>query len=184
MATVKVVDADVLDTKLTAIADAIRQRINGSEKLTLDQMTDAIKSMRYIYRTGTIASTVIGTNAYAVLAKAPIIAEIKTDANLTADVRFDAPVQENTIVRVIANNNNGNSNWNGMVNKYGQQSLRYNGSAARDDNSCERALNEDFAGDASTMVGYLSIVDDELRIYSRSSNYAIRPSTYTVTLTW
>lgn len=46
MANYKVVDADKLDVDLTAVADAIREKTGGMEKLTLDDMPEQIGGIK------------------------------------------------------------------------------------------------------------------------------------------
>ena len=173
------------ENSIADIADAIRS-INGKQDTyTVSQMGEAIRSVRKVY-TGTITETVVGDEAtvacakiscdvgvYAVLAKDAFLAEHRADENLFIRIEFDVEPQPYTIVK----NWGVNTPYEVMPVERTQIAYRYGSSATTSIGypACT------FASDAPSGVGSVLISEEgELRIYSSSSNYAIRPSTYTV----
>ena len=161
------------ENSIADIADAIRS-INGKQDTyTVSQMGEAIRSVRKVY-TGTITETVVGdVGVYAVLAKDAFLAEHRADENLFIRIEFDVEPQPYTIVK----------NW-GVTTPYEVMPVERTQIAYRYGSSATTSIGYPactFASDAPSGVGSVLISEEgELRIYSSSSNYAIRPSTYTV----
>ncbi len=160
------------ENSISDIAEAIRS-INGKkDTYTVSQMGEAIRSVRKVY-TGTIAEIILGSSAYTVLAKDDFLKEHRADENLFVRVEFDVEPQPYT----IAKNWGVNTPYEVMPVSETQTAYRYDGSATRN----LAHPNCTFASDAPSGVGSVLISEEgELRIYSSSSNYAIRPSAYTV----
>ncbi len=160
------------ENSIADIADAIRS-INGKkDTYTVSQMGDAIRSVRKVY-TGTIAETILGYSAYTVLAKDSFLAEHRADENLFVRIEFDIEPTAHTVVKV----------WGQSESRavfpvdFPQITLRYDGSTANN----IRNSSLKFTDGSPDGVGSVLITEDgELRIYSESNNYAIRPSAYTV----
>lgn len=160
------------DTLLDGITahDAAGTKITGTVKLRFFQ--------------GEIVSTVIGFDAYAVLCNAPIIAEHFYDPNLWIKVRFDIAATPYTVVETWGFNTSEATNPD-MLNRTGQFVLRYNSSGDRNINKMGIAINGVNEVGTPAGVGRIEITQaGDVRIYSKSNNYAIRPSKYTVEVNW
>ncbi len=169
------------ETHIANIANAIRS-INGkTESYTVAEMGNAIRSTRRVYK-GTITDTTVGSGKHKVLIENDsFLAEHRANPTLFVRVEFeidkDLYVDEKppayTIVKTWAANNEKELIPTGFI----QNCMRIDGNSAYSVGNPSNALFEEGVG-----VGALSITaDGELRIYSNSaSNYAIRPSTYTV----
>ena len=175
---------------IQAIADAIRSKNGRSDTYTVSQMPSAIESIqtgtveanRLAY-TGTITETVVGSGAYAVLVKDPLLAELRSNENLFVRVDFDIEPTAYTIKRSWAQNTIGIIPYISTGEQY-QFIFRFDSSA---DNGMQNSVYKIFDNTQRTSgTGRLYITEDgELQIYSNSgSNYAIRPSNYTVTVEW
>lgn len=177
-----------LKDNLTAIADAIRIKTGKTDKIPFAHMAQELSSVHLRRHTGTITDTVIGDDAYAVLLKDEILKELVTNHDLKAYVKFDVTPQPYTFLAAVAYNNSGNTNNVSYANDFdriGVNVLRYESTGNIGYNGSAYCLNPDYvSASASTVVGYMEIIGDELRMHSRSSNYAIRPSNYTIEITW
>ncbi len=169
--------------KMTALADAIRSKRHISDKLSLDGMVEEINRISYKRYTGSVASTVLGTGAYAVLVTDSELAAIRNEDNLTVKVRFQ-PTEEApyTILGCIGFNTFG-GNVTGYIDNY--QQVRRCG-ATVDDITGSYPITPVCSDEPCAIVGTMCITSDgELRVYSNSiSNYAIRPGTFTVEMIW
>ena len=162
------VTADTLSEGITA-HDAAGTKITGTVKHRFFQ--------------GEIVSTVIGLDAYAVLCNDPIIAEHFYDPNLWIKVRFDIAPTPYTVIETWGFNTSG-TNMD-LVNRIGQAVMRYNRSGDMNSNVMGIAINGVDGIGAAAGVGQIKITQTgEVRIYSKSSNFAIRPSKYTVEVNW
>ena len=141
-------------------------------------------TVKHRFFQGEIISTVIGPDAYAVLCNDPIIAEHFYDPNLWIKVRFDIASTPYTVVETWGFNNSEINNTD--VNyRTGQQVLRYDKSGNHNKNTMKIAINGVNEIGASKGVGQIEITQTgEVRIHSRSDNFAIRPSKYTVEVNW
>ena len=140
-------------------------------------------TVKYRFFQGEIVSTVIGSDAYAVLLNDPIIAEHFYDPNLWIKVRFDIASTPYTVIETWGFNTSTTSP--NALDRAGQQVMRYNSSGARSNNQMGIAINGVNEIGASVGVGRIEITQTgEVRIYSGSTNYAIRPSKYTVEVNW
>lgn len=129
--------------------------------------------------TGEIVSTVLGTGAYAVLAQDDFLAEHRNTESLFVRVEFDIGSTPYTVVKTWAAN---------AVDTIVEDTLKLKQHVHRWDASGKKSISypETLITD-NTPVGVGSIiitVAGELRCYSRSSNYAIRPCTYKVVVEW
>lgn len=140
-------------------------------------------TVKYRFFQGEIVSTVIGSNAYAVLCNDPIIAEHFYDPNLWIKVSFDIESTPYTVVETWGFNTSAAS-WS-IHSRTGQTVLRYDSSGNRNTSSMGIAINGVNEIGATTGVGRIEITQTgDVRIYSRSTNFAIRPSKYTVEVNW
>ena len=125
----------------------------------------------------------IGSDAYAVLCNDPIIAEHFYDPNLWIKVRFDIAPTPYTVVETWGFNTS--TTTANVLNRSGQHVLRYNSSGDNSANTMGIAINGANEIGATEGVGRIEITQTgDVRIYSRSDNYAIRPSKYTVEANW
>lgn len=213
MANYKVVDADQLDADLAQVANAVRGKSGTAEALTfpegfvssvnaistgVDTSGDTVKAdtlsegitahdaagakitgtMKYRIFEGEIVSTVIGVGVYAVLCKDPIIAEHFNDHNLWIKATFDVEPQVYTVKETWGFNTNSTPN---MLLRRGQFIFRYGSNGAFSSGTSESAIKDN----PGLSVGHIRITEaGEVLIYSMSSNYAIRPSKYTVEVHW
>lgn len=139
-------------------------------------------TVKHRFLQGEIVSTVIGSDAYAVLCNDPIIAEHFYDPNLWIKVRFDIAPTPYTVVETWGFNTSGKAS---SLDRTGQQVLRYNSSGGRSDNPLGIAINGVNEIGETAGVGQIEITQTgDVLIYSRSINYAIRPSEYTVEVNW
>lgn len=141
-------------------------------------------TVKHRFFQGEIVSTVIGSNAYAVLCNDPIIAEHFYDPNLWIKVRFDIASTPYTVAETWGFNNNSGTNSD-VTYRTGQQVMRYNSSGDRNRNQMGIAINGVNEIGATKGVGRIEITQTgEVRIHSSSKNFAIRPSKYTVEVNW
>lgn len=126
---------------------------------------------------GTIASEVKGYDAYATLATDNLLAEIRTLDTLFVRVEFDVEPTSYTIVKTWASNVDG-----GVMPTIGHQLVhRLDASAKTSFSNILRTIHEE----PITSVGLLHITENgELRAYSGSLNYAIRPCNFKVIVEW
>lgn len=132
---------------------------------------------------GTIDGEVKGSYAYATLAKNDFLAEIRNLDTLFVRVECDIDIDPNdppkyTIVKTWASNVNGE-----LIPTTGNQLVyRLDSGGNRSLANILRPLYQD---PATVSVGQLHIAEDgELRLYSASLSYAIRPCTYKVIVEW
>lgn len=127
---------------------------------------------------GQIVNTVVGSSAYAALVEDDLLAEVRTLDTLFVRVECDVDHAPYTIVRTWATNDNGEiipTNGNQLV-------YRVNSSGERSLANILRPLYEE---PTQLTVGQLHITEDgELRFYSASLSYAIRPCSYKVIVEW
>ena len=138
------------------------------------KLTGTLRRKEY---TGTIVSTVVGTNAYAVLAQDELLAAIRNEELLFVRVEFDVVATAYTIVK----NWCFNSIIPGSLDQY-QHVVRYDANAEYNEASISVPVNTN----SPVSVGCVQITENgELRCYSNSStNYSIRPCTYKVVVEW
>lgn len=130
--------------------------------------------------TGEIVSTVLGSDAYAVLAQDDLLAEIRNGELLFVRVEFDIEPTAYTVLK------NWCANSDSLVipggKNYYQYVARYDANAAYSNAHVNVPVNTN----SPKSVGCVQITENgELRCYSNStSNYAIRPCTYKVVVEW
>ena len=168
-----VVDGQNLDT---SDATATPANIEYGKTAYADgkKLTGTLRRKEY---TGTIVSTVLGTNAYAVLAQDELLAGIRNEELLFVRVEFDVVATAYTIVK----NWCFNSIIPGSLDQY-QHVVRYDANAEYNKASISVPVNTN----SPVSVGCVQITENgELRCYSNSStNYSIRPCTYKVVVEW
>ena len=168
-----VVDGQNLDT---SDATATPANIEYGKTAYADgkKLTGTLRRKEY---TGTIVSTVVGANAYAVLAQDELLAAIRNEELLFVRVEFDVVATAYTIVK----NWCFNSIIPGSLDQY-QHVVRYDANAEYNKASISVPVNTN----SPVSVGCVQITENgELRCYSNSStNYSIRPCTYKVVVEW
>ena len=113
----------------------------------------------------------------------PVTAEPCYDPNLWIKVRFDIAPTPYTVVETWGFNTSGTNM--AVLDRIGQAVNRYNRSGDRNSNIMGIAINGVNEIGASVGVGRIEITQTgDVRIYSRSNNFAIRPSKYTVEVNW
>ena len=133
--------------------------------------------------TGEIVSTVVGATAYVVLLQDELLAEIRTLDTLFIRVECDIEPTAYTVVKNWAANRAMNTipvdpTLSGNMCQF---TYRLDASATRNLSYISVPVNTD----APNSVGCLQITEDgELRCYSNSGNYAIRPCNYKVIVEW
>ena len=143
-----------------------------------EQITGEVK---YRFFEGELTTEVKGQDATVDLLKDPIIAEHFDDPNLWIKVTFDIEPTPYTIVENWAFNNDG-GNESELSKRLGQFTYRYASDSSVTLNRMGGALN---GVGTNWGVGRLQILSrGTLRMYSGSSNYAIRPSKFTVEVCW
>ena len=171
-----VVDGQNLDT-----SDATATPANIEYGITAyadgKKLTGTMRRKEY---TGNIVSTVVGSNAYAVLAQDELLAAIRNEELLFVRVEFDVAAAAYTIVKNWCSNS-ANSVIPGGTDQY-QHVVRYDANAAYNDTSINVPVNTN----SPVSVGCVQITENgELRCYSNSAtNYSIRPCTYKVVVEW
>lgn len=171
---------------IQAIANAIREKNGSTNTYKVSEMASGIASIqtgateenRLVF-TGTITETVVGSLEYVVLAKSSKLAEIRNEIGLFVRVEFEINPTPYTIVKNWALNN---AQTIPTMDTQFQRTHRYGADGS--DNYGNIVVPVDT--DSPESVGCVQITEDgELRIYSNSSsNYAIRPSNYTVIVEW
>ena len=169
-----VVDGQNLDT-----SDATATPANIEYGITAyadgKKLTGTLRRKEY---TGNIVSTVLGTNAYAVLAQDEFLAGIRNEELLFVRVEFDIQPTAYTIFKSWGANSAGKVI---PLEDY-QIVARYNDSVTYSTQYNKVPVNTN----SPAGVGCLQIAENgELRCYSNSTtNYAIRPCTYKVVVEW
>ena len=171
-----VVDVQSLDT-----SDATATPANIEYGITAyadgKKLTGTLRRKEY---TGNIVSTVVGVNAYAVLAQDELLAAIRNEELLFVRVEFDIAPTAYTILK------NWGTNSANLVIPYaaGEYQLvaRYGPNAEYSGTTIKVPVNTN----SPENVGCIQITENgELRCYSKSTtNYAIRPCTYKVVVEW
>ena len=164
-----VVDGQNLDT---SDATATPANIEYGKTAYADgkKLTGTLRRKEY---TGTIVSTVLGTNAYAVLAQDELLTGIRNEELLFVRVEFDVQPTAYTIAK-----NWGANSGQGVIpggQDQPQHVMRYDANAIYNDTYVNVPVNTN----SPISVGCVQITENgELRCYSNSSsNYAIRPCT-------
>ena len=136
-------------------------------------------TLRRIEYTGEIVSTVIGSDAYAVLAQDALLAEHRNTESLFVRVEFDIGPTPYTVVKSWAANavdtiildSTQNQQLVHRWDSSGKKSIRYPTTLITDN--------------TPVGVGCILITETgELRCYSYSHNFAIRPSEYKAVIEW
>lgn len=131
---------------------------------------------------GEIVSTVLGSTAYAVLLQDAVIAEHFYDPNLWIKVTFDIESTPYTVKETWGFNTTATHS---ILKRAGQAVRRYDGSGNYSEGNMHAAINGVNTTSSDIGVGRIEITQTgEVRIYSKSGNYAIRPSKYTVEVNW
>ena len=176
-----------LESAIQDIANAIREKNGKSDTYTVSQMGNAIRDIsigeecnhKIKEYAGTITETILGNRKYAVLAKDAVLAEHRNEENLTVVVAFDIEPTANTVRKVFAFNKT--DMLYGEADHY-QYTRRWGSTVNRSDSYLDIPVGDETI---ETLVGLVKITaDGELRVYSNSANYAIRPSNYTVRVEW
>ena len=171
-----VVDGQNLDT---SDATAAAGNIEYGKTAYADgkKLTGTLRRKEY---TGNIVSTVVGTDAYAVLAQDELLAAIRNEELLFVRVEFDVVATAYTIVKNWCTNS-ANSVIPGGQDQY-QHVVRYDANATYNNTYVNVPVNTN----SPISVGCVQITGNgELRCYSNSSsNYAIRPCAYKVVVEW
>lgn len=178
-----------LNDAMTSLMDSIREKSGITGKLSISAAKQAVDSITtggdaadlpYRRYTGQVTTTVVGQGNYVTLAKNNELAEHRNDEKLIVIVAFDIELTPYTVVKTVAWNTP--EAWSfDTVNIY-QKALRWDGNGARSVGNIAVPINTA----SPTSVGCVQITEDgELRCYSNStSNYAIRPSSYTAEVMW
>ena len=171
-----VVDGQNLDT-----SDATATPANIEYGITAyadgKKLTGTLRRKEY---TGNIVSTVVGMDAYAVLAQDELLAAIRNEELLFVRVDFDIQPTAYTIFK----------SWgvNSHTLVMPDSKVCYQHIARYDANAEYNVANIDVPVNTNSpkSVGCVQITENgELRCYSNSSsNYAIRPCTYKVVVEW
>ena len=139
-------------------------------------------TVKHRFFQGEIVSTVLGSTAYAVLLQDAVIAEHFYDPNLWIKVTFDIEPTPYTVAETWGFNTTG---LHEIVKRTGQRVLRYDSSGNYSEGNMAIAINGVNSSGTDAGVGRIEITQTgEVRIYSKSGNYAIRPSKYTVEVNW
>ena len=169
-----VVDGQNLDTS-DATATPANIEYGKTAYAKGEKLTGTLRRKEY---TGNIVSTVLGANAYAVLAQDELLANIRNEELLFVRVDFDIQPTAYTILKSWGANSVGSV----IPNQDYQIAARYDVNAAYNTQYNKVPVNTN----SPAGVGCLQIAENgELRCYSNSStNYAIRPCTYKVVVEW
>ena len=127
---------------------------------------------------GTIKGDIVGTSSYATLVEDSFLGTIRDLDTLFVRVECDIEPAEYTVVRSWASNVIGKVI---PINSY-QMNQRFGEDAIVNYNTVAKALHDAPAGG---FVGLLHISENgELRLYSGSAKYAIRPCNFKVIVEW
>lgn len=171
------------ESSIQSIAAAIRTKNDTDSTYKVADMANAIQSFpNYFKWSGTVSDTILGLTAYITLVSgSTILKNHRTDESLAVCVRFSPTTVEGNTVLL----NRGYNKYPIEVTTttgYYQYLMRYNASADLSAGYGEDPLYET---EGSTRVGRIIITEQgDLRVYSMSINYAIRPGAWSVEVTW
>ena len=174
-----------IKTKMQSLIEAANAETGkGDTDLTtavqsLISKSSAAATLRRKEYTGEIMSTIKGTDAYAVLAQDDFLAEHRNTESLFVRVEFDIGPTPYTVVKTWAAN---------AVDTIIRDSSQNQQLIHRWDNAGKKSIGYPtnlITDNTPAGVGCILITEaGELRCYSRSTNYAIRPSKYKVIIEW
>ena len=165
------------EAAVSDIAAAIRQAHGGTDTYTVGEMGDAIRANRRVYE-GELTETIVGGSTYLALAKEDVLAEHRSDDTLFVRVAFDVEAQAYTVIRAAACNSLSFPWWETVDL---QKSRRW--TTATSETIQQSAVRID--SDSPLGVACINITSDgELRIYSNSNNFALRPSKWKAIVEW
>lgn len=127
---------------------------------------------------GNIVTPVVGLYSYAVLAGDSLLAEVRTLDTLFVRAECDIEPTVHSVRKTWASNVNGE-----LIPTTGNQLVyRFDSVGDKSQTNILRPLYQD---PSTLSVGQLHITEDgELRLYSASANYTIRPCDYNVIVEW
>ena len=170
-----VVNVPSLDTS-DATAAAGNIEYGKTAYANVKKLTGTSRRKEY---TGEIVSTVVGTNAYVVLAQDDLLAEHRNTDSLFVRVAFDIGPTPYTVVKSWAAN---------AVDTIVQDTVIHQQTIHRWDSSGKKSISYPktlITDNAPKGVGSIIITETgELRCHSTSNSYAIRPSKYKVIIEW
>lgn len=141
-----------------------------------EKLTGTLHRKEY---TGNIVSTVIGGDAYAVLAQDDFLAEHRNTESLFVRVEFGIGPTPYTVVKTWAAN---------AIDTIVSDTHVHQQYVHRWDSSGNKSVSRPqttITNNTPVGVGCIMVTAaGELRCYSRSNNYAIRPCTYKVVVEW
>ena len=146
---------------------------------SLISKSSAAATLRRKEYTGEIVSTIIGSDAYAVLAQDDFLAEHRNTESLFVRVEFDISSTPYTVVKAWAANAVDTIVRDSSVNN--QLVHRWNGSGAKSIGYPTTLITDNTPNGVGSII---ITAAGELRCYSYSNNYAIRPSKYKVVIEW
>lgn len=169
------------ENHIQAIANAIRKKNGSTDAYTVAEMSEALNSVNVRVYKGTLTETTLGNETYTTLLKDDFLKEIRNNENLFLRVEFDIEPTRYTVVKTWATNTIGRIPFATGTNY--QCIHRWDANASISINYNQYTLHD--SSSLQTGVGHVFITENgELRIYSNSNNYGIRPSNFTVIVEW